>query len=155
MKIRKSYLAMIKAQSGGMDAMSAKLMMSRHALENRLYETKGQWVSVDLAMKLQEFSGTTLFAEAIAAKSGGTFVKLPADLVDGNELLAKKFRDVSVQFGKYAEQFEESIRGDDEIDAKERAELQAIGNAVHRSMAELMSLTFRVYCRPDVDGGAA
>mgnify|MGYP001627230051 CR=1 FL=1 len=150
MKIRKSYLAMIRAFPGGWDAIAAALGMSRCALENRVYERKGQGVTVDTAMQLQAFSGTTLFAEAVAASSGGTFVKLPVDLVDGNELLGKKFREVSIQFGHYAARFEKAIEGDDEIDASERADLQAIGDSVHKAMSELLALTFRVYCAPDV-----
>lgn len=155
MKIKKSYLGMIKAFPGGWDAICGALAMSRNSLENRVYERKGQGVTVDTALQLQAFSGTTLFAEAVAASSGGTFVKLPVDLVDGNELLSKKFREVSIQFGNYAACFEKSIEGDDEIDAVERADLQAIGDAVHKAMSELLALTFRVYCSPDIDQGGA
>ena len=135
--------------------MAAALGMSRNGLENRVYERKGQGVTVDTALQLQAFSGTTLFAEAVAASSGGTFVKLPADLVDGNELLGKKFREVSIQFGHYAARFDKAIEGDDEIDARERADLQAIGDSVHKAMSELLALTFRVYCAPDAAPGGA
>ncbi|OFJ49585.1 hypothetical protein BA896_012630 [Janthinobacterium lividum] len=155
MKIKKSYLAMIRAFPGGWDAICGALGMSRNGLENRVYERKGQGVTVDTALQLQAFSGTTLFAEAVAASSGGTFVKLPTDLVDSNELLGKKFREVSIQFGSYASRFDEAIAGDDEIDARERADLQAIGDSVHKAMSELLALTFRVYCAPDSDGSNA
>lgn len=155
MKIKKSYLGMIKAYPGGWDAISAALGMSSNSLENRIYERKGQGVSVHTALQLQAFSGTTLFAEAVAASSGGTFVKLPADLADGNELLGKKFREVSIQFGHYAARFDKAIEGDDEIDARERADLQAIGDSVHKAMSELLALTFRVYCAPDAAPGGA
>lgn len=156
MILKKSYLAMIRAFPGGLDAISAALGMSRSSVDNRVYERKGQCVTVDMALQMQAFSGTTLFAEAIAVSSGGTFVKLPTDLADGNELLGKKFREVSIQFGNYAARFEKAIEGDDEIDASERADLQAIGDSVHKAMSELLALTFRVYCAPDVaQGGAA
>lgn len=155
MKIKKSYLGMIKAFPGGWDAIAAALGMSRNSLENRVYERKGQGVTVDTALQLQAFSGTTLFAEAVAASSGGTFVKLPTDLVDSNELLGKKFREVSIQFGNYAARFDEAIAGDDEIDVRERADLQAIGDSVHKAMSELLALTFRVYCARDNDGSGA
>lgn len=155
MKIKKSYLDMIRAFPGGWDAISAALGMTRNSLENRIYERKGQGVPVDTALQLQAFSGTTLFAEAVAASSGGTFVKLPADLADGNELLGKKFREVSIQFGHYAARFDKAIEGDDEIDSRERADLQAIGDSVHKAMSELLALTFRVYCKPDADQDGA
>ena len=156
MKIKKSYLGMIKAFAGGWDAIAAALGMSRNGLENRVYERKGQGVGVDTALQLQAFSGTTLFAEAVAASSGGAFVKLPADLSDGNEVLAKKFRDIYVRLGTFATHFEEAT-ADEVIDARERACLDADMDGLHRALSELMALTIRVYCESvpaDSQGGA-
>lgn len=155
MKIKKSYLGMIKAFPGGWDAIAAAMGMSRNALQNRVYELKGQGINVDSALQLQAFSGTTLFAEAVAASSGGTFVKLPTDISDGNELIAKKFREIYIRLGQFAERFEEAIAGDDEIDAKERADLEVIMDGIHKSLSEMMALSARVYCKPVVEGGAA
>ena len=124
MKIKKSYLGMIKAFPGGWDAIAAALGMSRNGLENRVYERKGQGVTVDTALQLQAFSGTTLFAEAVAASSGGAFVKLPEDICDDNEALAKKFRDIYVRLGVFASHFEEAT-ADEVIDPRERACLDA------------------------------
>ncbi len=155
MKIKKSYLGMIKAFPGGWDAIAAALGMSRNGLENRVYERKGQGVMVDTALQLQAFSGTTLFAEAVAASSGGAFVKLPADLSDGNEVLAKKFRDIYVRLGVFAAHFEEAT-ADEVIDARERICLDADMDGLQRGLAELMALTIRVYCQPGAgQGGAA
>jgi len=145
---------MIKAFPGGWDAIAAALGMSRNGLENRVYERKGQGVAVDTALQLQAFSGTTLFAEAVAASSGGAFVKLPADLSEGNEVLAKKFREVYVRLGGFAARFEEAT-ADDVIDDRERADLDAIMDGLHKSLAEMMALTYRVYCAPDVVAGGA
>lgn len=154
MKIKKSYLGMIKAFPGGWDAIAAALGMSRNGLENRVYERKGQGITVDTALQLQAFSDTTLFAEAVAASSGGAFVKLPADLSEGNEVLAKKFREVYVRLGGFAARFEE-VTADDVIDDRERADLDAIMDGLHKSLAEMMALTYRVYCAPDVAAGGA
>ena len=155
MKIKKSYLAMIKAFPGGCDAIAAALGMSRNGLENRVYERKGQGVTVDTALQLQAFSGTTLFAEAVAASSGGAFVKLPEDICDGNEALAKKFRDIYVRLGVFASHFEEAT-ADEVIDPRERACLDADIDGLQRGLSELMALTIRVYCLPDAaqDGAA-
>lgn len=154
-KIRKSYVGMIKSFPGGWDAIAAAMGMSRNALQNRVYELKGQGIAVDTALQLQAFSGTTLFAEAVAASSGGAFVKLPADLSDGNEVLAKKFRDIYVRLGTFVAHFEEAT-ADEVIDARERAYLDADMDGLQRALAELMALTIRVYCEAD-DGqdGAA
>lgn len=155
MKIRKSYLGMIRAFPGGWDAVAAALGMSRNSLQNRVYELKGQGVPVDIALQLQAFSGTTLFAEAVAASSGGAFVKLPADLSDGDDVLAKKFRDIYVRLGTFAAHFEEAT-ADEVIDARERACLDADMDGLQRGLAELMALTIRVYCQPDgAQDGAA
>ena len=155
MKIKKSYLGMIRAFPGGWDAIAAALGMSRNGLENRVYERKGQGVTVDTALQLQAFSGTTLFAEAVAASSGGAFVKLPEDICDGNEALAKKFRDIYVRLGVFASHFEEAT-ADEVIDPRERACLDADIDGLQRGLSELMALTIRVYCLPDAgqDGAA-
>ena len=153
-KIRKSYLGMIKSFPGGWDAIAAALGMSRNALENRIYETKRQSMTVDTALLMQKMSGSTLFAEAVAASSGGAFVKLPADISEGNEVLAKKFREVYVRLGGFAARFEE-VTADDVIDDRERADLDAIMDGLHKSLAEMMALTYRVYCAPDVAAGGA
>lgn len=155
MKIKKSYLGMIKAFPGGWDAIAAALGMSRNGLENRVYERKGQGVTVDTALQLQAFSGTTLFAEAVAASSGGAFVKLPEDICDGNEALAKKFRDIYVRLGVFASHFEEAT-ADEVIDPRERACLDADIDGLQRGLSELMALTIRVYCLPNAgqDGAA-
>lgn len=149
-KIRKSYLGMIKSFPGGWDAIAAALGMSRNALENRIYETKRQSMTVDTALLMQKMTGSTLFAEAVAASSGGAFVKLPADLSDGNEVLAKKFRDIYVRLGTFAAHFEEAT-ADEVIDARERAYLDADMDGLQRALSELMALTIRVYC--EADGG--
>lgn len=151
MEIRKSYLSMIKAFPGGWDSITGALGMSRDALENRIYERKGQGVQVELALQLQAFAGTTHFAEAVAIKSGGSFVKLPSDLDHCNEALGKKFREVNVRLGAFSKRFDEAIEFDDEIDAKERQELEAIASGMHKAIAELLALSFRVYCKPDAE----
>ena len=149
-KIKKAYVSMIKAFPGGWDAIAAAMGTSRNRLENRVYEAKRMTMPVDMALALQKLTGTTLFAEAVAASSGGAFVKLPADLSDGNEVLAKKFRDIYVRLGTFAAHFEEAT-ADEVIDARERACLDADMDGLHRALSELMALTIRVYC--EADGG--
>lgn len=149
MDIKKSYLAMIKAFPGGWDAMTGALGMTRNALENRIYEKKGQGVEVELALTMQSFAGTTHFAEAVAIQSGGVFLKLPADLDHRNVDLGKKWRELNVRIGELAVTFDRAIEGDEEIDAKERRELEAVAADMHRTIAEWLALSFRVYCKPD------
>lgn len=154
-KIKKAYISMIKAFPGGWDAIAAAMGTSRNRLENRVYETKRMTMPVDMALVLQKLTGTTLFAEAVAASSGGAFVKLPADLSDCNEVLAKKFRDIYVRLGTFVAHFEEAT-ADEVIDARERACLDADMDGLQRALSELMALTIRVYCEADSgkDGAA-
>lgn len=144
MDIRQSYLAMIRAFPGGWDAIVGALGTSRDALENRIYERKGQGVLVETALQLQKFSDRTFFAEAVATASGGTFVKLPADLVLENEDLMKKFNQLYAELGTFASNFNLAT-ADDQIDARERAQLEADAARTHRVLAELVALMFRIY----------
>ncbi|MET3134987.1 hypothetical protein AAKU55_005290 [Oxalobacteraceae bacterium GrIS 1.11] len=156
MEIRKAYLEMIKKFPGGWDAICGALAMTRDALENRIYERKGQGVLVDTAMQVQKFSGTTYFAEAVAAASGGTFVKLPDDISADNELLNKKFHDLYAELGLFSSHFSDAT-ADDVIDKREKADLTAIADEMHKTLSELLALTFRIYCRdegkPEKKGG--
>jgi len=148
--IRKAILGMIRAI--GWDAMCDILTMTRHQLENRLYERRGQGISVDLALEMQAASGTTLFAQAVAVASGGAFVQLPPGRDgDQEELLAKfnrLYKHVGLLSARYAE-----YTADNEVDKRERADLIAIGNEISQSTQELLSLTFRTFCPPE-QGGA-
>lgn len=147
MEIKKSFLSMIRSFPGGWDAMSGALGMSRDALENRIYERKGQSVLVETALQMQEFSGTTHFAEAVAQASGGLFMKLPDhNGMDREELLAK-FNELYSKLGDLSTKFREYVK-DDEIDQRERADLTDTGQEIHRTVEELLALTFQIYCHP-------
>lgn len=149
MNLRACYLAMIRAMSGGWGAMCGALAMKHDALENRIYERKGQGLLVETAMQMQIFSGTTLFVESIATASGGTFVKLPDDIECVNEEIGKKWRMLYVEFGTLARHFEEAT-ADGVISDREQALLDADEARAHRVLAELMALTRRVF---RADGG--
>jgi hypothetical protein len=149
-QIRKAYLSMIKAFAGGWDAISPALAMTRDALENRIYERKGQGLLVETAMQMQVFSGTTYFAQAVAAESGGTFLKLPnVDHVDNDSIL-NKMNELHVELGQWCQKFSEYTNNDGQIDPRERADLSAIVDEVHRTLDEMRALTFRVYCKDDL-----
>ncbi|SFD03408.1 YmfL family putative regulatory protein [Collimonas sp. OK412] len=154
MNLRQSYLGMIKAFSGGWDAMCGALGYSRDALENRIYEKKGQSLWVETALQMQSLSGTTLFAEAVATASGGVFVTLPAPSEIDNEALLSKFNKLHTHIGLLSRRFNEATE-DGEIDKRERADLAAIGDEIHRHTQELLALTFRIYCRGEEEKVAA
>lgn len=129
----------------GWNGTAATLGMSRSALEARVYEVKGVAMRVTTALLIQAYSGTTHFAESIARASGGTFVKLPDDIDCDNDAVMKKFLALSIEVGRLSAHFSAAV-DDDVIDQVERAQLEADGARLHRLVAELLALSFRVYC---------
>lgn len=144
MNLRQSYLAMIKGFPGGWDAMAGALGMSRDALENRVYERKGQGITVETALQIQAFTQGAQFAEAIATASGGTFVKLPDDLSNDNELLMAKFQSLYAELGQFSRDFS-AATADDLIDSREKLILEQDAAQLHKVLSELLALTFRIY----------
>lgn len=145
---RQVYLAMIRAYPGGWEAMAAACGMSRVSLENRIYERKGQTVSVELTELMQSFSGTTHFAEEEARGAGGVFMRLPAIGDIGNEELLAEFNKLYAELGELSGKFRTYV-ADDEISRTERADLERVSQDIHQTVGELMALMFSVYCKPE------
>lgn len=138
---------MIRAFPGGWDAMAAAVGLSKDALENRIYERKGQTITVELAELMQKLSSTTFFAEGVSRDAGGVFLKLPEGRDIGNEELLAEFNLLYAELGQLSGKFREYV-ADDNIDITERADLDAEALKIHRTVEELLALTYRVYCRP-------
>lgn len=136
---------MIKAMPGGWGAMCGALAMTRDAVENRVYERKGQGLLIETAMAMQSFSSTTLFAEAVATASGGVFVKLPEGVVADNDVLMLKFNELYAELGVLSAEFV-AATADEVIDKDERRSLEAGAARVHKVLAELQKVMFQVYC---------
>lgn len=147
MAARKYYLKMIGAFPGGWEAMAGALGMTKDALENRIYERRGQQTAVQTAMQMQAFSATTFFAEGVAQESGGVFLKLPEARDIGNEELLAEFNLLYAKLGELSAKFREYV-ADNEISGKERADLDDVAQQIHRTVEELLALTYQVYCRP-------
>lgn len=151
MTIRKAYQDMIRVL--GVPDTAMLMEMTESALDNRVYERKGQAFTVRESLRMQQISGTTRFAEEVAVASGGTFVKLPeVDHVDNESLLAK-FNLLYAQVGELSSEFAADTKNG-EIEPDERVRLEAIGKRLHRSVEELLALTFQVYCRDQAPGKA-
>lgn len=147
MSLKKAFQEMIKVH--GPSDTAALMEMSESSLDNRVYERQGQEFKVRQALRLQQVSKTTLFAEEIAEMSGGTFVKLPEPGAIDNESLLSKFNQLHTEIGRLSAEFAADTE-DDEINDRERARLEAIGEKIHRATQELLGLTFKVYCKPEV-----
>ncbi|MFK7089315.1 YmfL family putative regulatory protein [Chromobacterium violaceum] len=145
-RLRTAYQAMCKAMPGGWAAMAAALGFSKDGLENRVYERKGQSVSVHEAMQMQAFSGSAVFAEAVAAETGGVFVPLPdISTVDDAEI-QRVYMELVDEVGRLAREWREATR-DGEVDKRERQRLEAIRDAICAKVTQMNHLTFQVFCR--------
>lgn len=138
---------MIRAYPGGWDAMAAAVGMTTASLHNRIYEVNGQSLLVETALLMQEFSKTTLFSEALAREAGGVFLMLPEHHEGDKGELLDKFNEVYAEVGDLSLKFREFTK-DGVIDDKERYKFEVVGQHVHRSVEELMTLVFKVFCRP-------
>lgn len=147
MNLRQAYLKMIRAYQGGWDAMAGALGMSRDALENRIYERKGQGILVETALAMQSFSDGQSFAEAVASLSGGTFIKLPDVGQFGNEEITGKFHDLMEELGAMSREWR-SMTKDGVLDDKELLMLNELTDRMHITMDMIRALTIRVY-RPE------
>lgn len=148
MELKNAYQKMCTAKEGGWSSMANYLGMTHDSLENRVYERKGQAISIHDALQMQKTTNTTYFAEAIANLSGGVFINLPeTGELDHDELLSK-FTDLYVEIGRLSEGFKESTE-DGHITKKERDKLNNTGQNIHRKVQELLALTFVVYCKQD------
>lgn len=150
MNQRQALLGMIKAFPGGWDSMSAAMGMTRDALENRVYERRGQSVSLDLAVQMQKTSGTTLLAQAIATDAGGVFYKLVEPGSVDREELHDKFQELYQELGRLSHQYVE-FTSDNHIDKRERSQLEVTADEIHQTVRELVGLMFAIYCPAEVN----
>lgn len=140
-------MKMVRATPGGWDAMAETLKMpSRAALENRIYDRQGQSLLVKTALQMQEVSATTAFAEGVAQESGGVFLMLPNCEVVARDDLFEKFNSLYAEVGQLSSTFRDAV-SDDEVNHKEKAELTVIGQNIHRTVQDLLALTFLIYCK--------
>lgn len=146
MDLRKAVVRMVNAVNGGWTVAAAHLGMTENALRNRVYETKGQTLSTNDKLTLQELSGTTLFVEALAAASGGTFVRLPEIGQHGSESIQLMFNEMYSELGEHFKLFMAAIE-DGVIDSVERTDIQAHGAELHRKVEQMQALMFSLYCR--------
>jgi len=145
------YQEMIKVH--GWNGTAGTLNMTKSQLEARVYEVKGSGMRVDTALLIQAYAGTTHFAQAVAAASGGVFIQLPQGEGATDEALQGKFHELYVELGRLSATYTAAIE-DKNINRREREELEEIAQQMHKTTQELMALMFQIYCRPALVDGA-
>lgn len=150
MNFRHAYQKLIRSFPGGWQAMAAALgLSSQDALENRVYERRGQEITVHMAMMMQKLSGSCHFAEEVARQSGGVFIKLPSATSSDKVELLEKINVMHANVGGFSHLLNESTR-DGEIDSEEREKLAHKVSEMHVAIIEAMNVATLVYCRrPD------
>ena len=147
-RIRGSLQMMCRAMNGGWSAMAESQGMSLTALENRVYARKGQEVTVARAMAMQEASGTTYFAEAVAQESGGLFIKLPTLESVSAEDIQEQFIQMLEKAGEFAAEWRRATE-DNEVCKREKRQLGSLAADLCRHVHEILHTTFKLFCKQD------
>lgn len=131
--------------AGGIAAAAKAIGISLHALKCRVYENRGQSISVAQALRLQALSGSSLFAEYVAAASGGAFVRLPECGPVGNEEISAKFHELYQELGELSQEFcEMNAKG--EMTTADQVKVNQTIERMHKTQEEMRALMYRVFC---------
>ena len=144
--INQALRRMASSPNGGHATTAAMLGLTKTTLENRLYEIKGQQISIDQAMLMQRMTERTDFAEAVAQESGGVFVKLPE--IDEAAVVGldieEGFLDVFSQAGKLLDKWRE-VTEDGKVHSWESLLLWREVNKLLQKLTGIGVQTDRVY----------
>lgn len=149
--LRQLLVSIIRQYPDGWTGAAKHLgLPSSSALENRVYERRGQFLDAPSCIHLQNGVGSKVFAAAVAKMSGGVFVPLPQfETVDNTELL-DLFNKLYSELGRLSATFSEAI-ADNSIDHHERQALTEISHLIHAKLQQLVSVAFLIYCDPEVE----
>lgn len=143
--LRQAYLATIRAFPGGWDAMAAALGMTRDALENRIYERRGQDVTQQTALMMQSFTNSTAIAEAFSFESGGVFLLLPHGEELTEDVATLKFQELVEEVGELSKEFRAAM-ADHKITGKEQAKINHVIDRINRTTSEFRAVVKQFYC---------
>ena len=148
-----AILNMVNEFQGGRAAIAAMLVVEPTRFKNQLHEQKGMRISTETALTIQEFTGRTDFAEAVAHQSGGVFIKLPAahnDLVDAdiNEQLMQATKNLGLFINEFLLSTEDEV-----LDPIEERRMQVIFNRLGGDLAAAWQTIREVYKERISQGG--
>ena len=146
-----SVLNMVNEFQGGRAAIGAMLSVDPIRFKNQLHEQKGMRISTETALTIQEFTGRTDFAEAVAHQSGGVFVKMPEhdNLVRAD--IHETFTETTKNIGLLIQEFLEAIE-DGELDEIEHRRLEARKDKACSNLALAIRMIVEVYKRKQSTG---
>ena len=146
-----AILNMVNEFQGGRAAIAAMLVVDPIRFKNQLHEQKGMRISTETALTIQEFTGRTDFAEAVAHQSGGVFVKMPEhdNLVRAD--IHETFTETTKNIGLLIQEFLEAIK-DGELDEIEHRRLEARKDKACSNLALAIHMIVEVYRRMQSTG---
>ena len=146
-----AILNMVNEFQGGRAAIGAMLCVDPIRFKNQLHEQKGMRISTETALTIQEFTGRTDFAEAVAHQSGGVFVKMPEhdNLVRTD--IHETFTETTKNIGLLIQEFLEAIE-DGELDEIEHRRLEARKDKACSNLALAIHMIVEVYKRKQSTG---
>ena len=138
---------MAKSVVGGHATMATMLSLnSKTALENRIYQVRGQSISIDEAMLMQRFTERTDFAQAVAHESGGVFIPLPpidAAALTGEDI-TDNFMAAYVELGEFTRQWRNATHDGKVCSAESTALWQKV-RALTQRITAIAVLTDQIY----------
>lgn len=142
-ELRHAYQRMSTAVPGSYATMASQLGISESSLDARIYERKGQTLSVRHALLMQDISERTDFAETVAKVSGGVFVRLPSVNLSDKDI-QNNFLNLGGKFGEFITAWRQAI-ADGALSAHERRQLDAIAQELYAFASAIVLLTNQYY----------
>ncbi len=134
----------IKSYNGGWAAMSAALGLTVTALENRVYERKGQTLTLHEAMQIEAISNTKHITEAMAMRHNSVVIELPQGDKDNVDLFVIQ-SELQGAVSGVCKTVADSISDDGVIDGKEEKLINESKREVHKTVERLVHTAFLIY----------
>ena len=133
---------------GGCESLAPRIGMSAAVLRSKVNpNTDTHQLTLMNAVAITDMTDDERILEAWLEQRNAVMVKLPdATEQPDNEEILSRFMSLTVQFGSLARRYSE-VTADGEVDEQEMADMERIGNLIHRSVEEINALTKRIYCR--------
>ena len=134
----------IKSYQGGWTAMAAALGMSVDALENRVYEKKGQSLALHEALMIESISETSHITEAMAARHHAVVITLPDVEHENKDLLviqSQLQKALSGLLSTVANSYED----DGVIDRKEEKQILNEKTTAHKAVEKFVQVALAIF----------
>ena len=125
MAMKRTIIEMIEKIPSGKSAVAGFLGLTESALNNRLYQTKGQRFTCEELVAIQQAFGLTDYTDELCRQAGGVFVPLPQfSQLDNVELSHLQIKEAAAR-GLLFETLHEALL-DGEINAAEERVLRKL-----------------------------